>query len=373
DVVAHRDDVVVTGMQLARGLLVASLMKDAASAYELFTTRGEPRGELRLPGIGSAGLSANSDRTSAYLSYSSYNAPSSIYRVDLATPRAMPEQWFRVDVPVDESEIVVNRVSYTSKDGTEVGMFIVHKEGLELDGDNPTLLYGYGGFNISMRPGFSATLYPWLEAGGVYAVANLRGGGEKGLAWHKAGQLDQKQNVFDDFIAAGEYLVSNGYTRPEKLAVRGGSNGGLLTGAMVTQRPDLFAAAIVAVPLLDMVRYQDFLMARFWIPEYGSAENAEQFEFIRAYSPYHNIQPGTKYPAVLLTAGENDARVHPMHARKMAAALQAATTADPEQDPVLLWVDRDAGHGSGKPLDLRVRDAVDQYLFVMWQTGLLEG
>ncbi|MEM7623926.1 MAG: prolyl oligopeptidase family serine peptidase, partial [Planctomycetota bacterium] len=228
-----------------------------------------------------------------------------------------------------------------------------------------------GGFNISMTPGFSATMFPWYENGGVYAVANLRGGGENGLAWHRAGMLNNKQNVFDDFIAAAEWLVDQGYTKPERLGIAGGSNGGLLTGAAVTQRPELFSAVIVGVPLLDMLRYQDFLMARFWVPEYGSAENRSQFEFIRKYSPYQNVKPGTEYPAVLVTAGENDTRVHPMHARKMAALMQASTASDPEAEPILLWVDREAGHGSGKPLNKRVQDVVDQRLFMMWQLGML--
>jgi len=203
-------------------------------------------------------------------------------------------------------------------------------------------------------------------------MANLRGGGEYGEEWHKAGTKLQKQNVFDDFIAAAEWLVANKYTSAEKLAISGGSNGGLLTGAMVTQRPDLFRAAVVAVPLLDMLRYQNFLMARYWVPEYGSAEDADQFKYLLAYSPYQHVKPGTKYPAVLLTAGEHDTRVHALHARKMAAALQAATTSDVSEEPVLLWVDREAGHGQGKPLNLLLRDAVDQRIFVMWQLGMLK-
>ncbi len=206
--------------------------------------------------------------------------------------------------------------------------------------------------------------------GGLFALPNLRGGGEYGDAWHEAGMLDKKQNVFDDFIAAAEWLIKSGYTNSSKLAVTGGSNGGLLTGAVVTQRPDLVRAAIVAVPLLDMLRYQNFLMARYWVPEYGSAEDPKQFEFLRAYSPYQHVKPATKYPAVFLTAGEHDTRVHALHARKMAAALQAATTSDPAEQPVLLWVDREAGHGQGKPLNLRLRDAVDARLFLMWQLGI---
>jgi prolyl oligopeptidase len=225
---------------------------------------------------------------------------------------------------------------------------------------------------VNETPVFSATLFQWFEAGGVFALPNLRGGGEYGDAWHEAGMLDRKQNVFDDFIAAAEWLIANKYTDPAHLAIRGGSNGGLLTGAALTQRPDLFKVALVEVPLLDMLRYQDFLMARYWVPEYGSSENAEQFKFLRAYSPYQRVTPGTKYPAVLLTAGEHDSRVHAMHARKMAALLQASTASDPQEQPVLLWVDRDAGHGQGKPLNLRIRDVADWRIFVMWQLGMLE-
>jgi prolyl oligopeptidase len=250
-------------------------------------------------------------------------------------------------------------------------MFLVHRKGLELDGERPVYLTGYGGFNISRTPAFSATLFQWFEAGGVYALPNLRGGGEYGEEWHQAGMLERKQNVFDDFIAAAEWLIAEGYTRPERLAIAGGSNGGLLTGAALVQRPELFGAVIVAVPLLDMLRYQHFLMARYWVPEYGDAAEAEHFAFLHAYSPYHHVKEGVGYPAVLLTAGENDTRVHPLHARKMAALLQARSASDPARDPVLLWVDREAGHGQGKPLNLVLRDVVDQRIFLMWQLGLL--
>jgi prolyl oligopeptidase len=250
-------------------------------------------------------------------------------------------------------------------------MFLVHKKGLVKNGRTPTLLYGYGGFNVSYTPSFSATLFQWFDAGGLFALPNLRGGGEYGDAWHDAGMLAKKQNTFDDFIAAAEWLIAQKYTTTDTLAIRGGSNGGLLTGATVTQRPDLMRAAIVEVPLLDMLRYQNFLMARYWVPEYGSAEDPEQFKFLLQYSPYHHIKPKTRYPAVLLTAGEHDTRVHASHARKMAAALQAATSSDPASQPVLLWVDREAGHGQGKPLNLRLRDAVDQRVFLMWQLGML--
>ncbi|MFI4897859.1 MAG: prolyl oligopeptidase family protein [Phycisphaerales bacterium JB059] len=369
DLIPEDESLVIEGVSFARGIIAVQYMDKAATRIALHRMDGAPIGDLPLPGIGSAGLAASDDRTEAYLTFASFNMPRSIYRVDLATgDRSL---WDRPDVPVNPDAIVVKQVTYPSKDGTEVSMFIVHHEDVKLDGNNPTILYGYGGFNISLTPFFSSTMYPWYEKGGVYAIPNLRGGGEYGEAWHRAGMLDQKQNVFDDFIGAAEWLIDNGYTKPERLGVAGGSNGGLLTGAVVTQRPDLFAAAISAVPLLDMLRYQNFLMARYWVPEYGSAEDPEQFEFLREYSPYHNVTPGTKYPAMLITAGENDTRVHPLHARKMAALMQASTGSDPDEDPVLLWVDRDAGHGQGKPLHLRVRDVADQRIFMMWQTGML--
>lgn len=369
ELIAEMDDAVIQSASIARGRIIATLLRNAANEIRQYAMHGEELGPFELSGIGRASVSTAQDRTEAFVTFSSYNEPRTIYRVDFATGDRTV--WQRPDVPVDPSLVEVKQVWYDSADGTRVSMFVVHKKGLELDGTNPTILYGYGGFNISMRPGFSATMFPWFENGGVYAVANLRGGGEYGEAWHRAGMLESKQNVFDDFIAAGEWLIDNGYTSSEHLGIWGGSNGGLLTGAAVTQRHDLFAAAISGVPLLDMVRYHKFLMGRYWIPEYGSAESADQFNFIRAYSPYHNVKPGTPYPAMLITAGENDARVHPLHARKMAAIMQASTGGDTAEDPILLWVDRDAGHGAGKPLHLRVRDRADQLIFFMWQLGML--
>ncbi|MGE0713413.1 MAG: prolyl oligopeptidase family protein [Planctomycetota bacterium] len=364
-----RPDVTITELDVARGLLVLTTLHKASTRIERYALDGEALGPLTLPGIGSASVSLNRDRTEGYLTFTSFNEPSSIYRVDVrADTRAL---WARPEVPVDPALVEVRQVVYESKDKTPVTMFLVHKKGLKLDGDNPTLLYGYGGFNISMTPSFSATLFPWLEAGGVYALPNLRGGGEYGDAWHKAGTLGEKQHVFDDFIGAAEWLIANKVTRPARLAISGGSNGGLLTGAVVVQRPDLFRAVISAVPLLDMLRYQRFLMARFWVPEYGTAENKADFAWLRAYSPYQNVKEGVPYPAVFLTAGENDSRVHPLHARKMAAALQHATTSPPAERPVLLWVDRDAGHGQGKPLSLRIRDLADVRMFLRWQLGML--
>ncbi|HSN69561.1 MAG TPA: prolyl oligopeptidase family serine peptidase [Thermoanaerobaculia bacterium] len=369
-ILPERKDATLEDVSVARSYLAATYLKDVINRIELVDFDGKPVRTLTLPGPGSAGISTEEDRDEAFITYSSFNEPRSIYRVDLN--KGEMALWARPDVPVDPSTVEVKQVFYPSKDGTKVPMFLVHKKGLKLDGKNPTLLYGYGGFNSPMAPSFSAALFQWYEAGGVYAAAGLRGGSEYGEAWHRAGMLEQKQNVFDDFIAAAEWLIANKYTSPAKLAISGGSNGGLLTGAALVQRPDLFAAVISAVPLLDMLRYQNFLMARYWVPEYGSAEKADQFSFLQKYSPYHHVKAGTKYPAVMLTAGENDARVHPLHARKMTALLQASTASDPKEDPILLWVDRSAGHGQGKPLDLRIRDAADQRIFLMWQLGMLK-
>jgi prolyl oligopeptidase len=371
DLVPERPDAVIQNGAVAQGALAVEYLKNASSRFEIFSLDGKSKGEVRLPGIGSGNLAAEQDRTDAYVSFTSFNYPTTIFRVDLERPGAEPEVWERPDVPVDPATVEVKQVFYESKDGTRVSMFVAHKKGLALDGARPTILTGYGGFNISETPMFSATLFPWFEDGGVYALPNLRGGGEYGDAWHEAGMLGEKQNVFDDFVAAAEWLIANRYTNPGKLAIAGGSNGGLLTGAAITQRPDLFAAAIVAVPLLDMLRYQHFLMARYWVPEYGTAEDPAHLPFLHAYSPYHRVKEGTRYPAVLLTAGENDSRVHALHARKMAAKLQAVAAGVENAEPVLLWVEREAGHGQGKPLNLKIRDAADQRIFVMWQLGML--
>jgi prolyl oligopeptidase len=367
DVVPERD-AVIRNVSVADGVMAVSYLEKAATRIRLFEFAGGSRGDLELPGIGTAGLSTEHDSKEAFLSFESFNEPDSIYRVDLATGER--SLWARPDVPVDPTQVTVKQVFYTSKDGTEVPMFLVHRKGLALDGQNPTILRGYGGFNIPQTPRFRGTDFPWLEAGGVFAVAGLRGGGEFGEEWHQAGMLENKQNVFDDFIAAAEWLIANKYTNSRQLGILGGSNGGLLTGAAVVQRPELFSAVVSAVPLLDMLRYQHFLMARYWVPEYGTAENADHLPFLLEYSPYQNVEKGTDYPAVLLTAGANDVRVHALHARKMAARLQAATTGDKEKEPILLWVEGDVGHGRGKPLALRKRDAADLMGFFGWQLGL---
>ena len=367
DIIPERPDAVIESVSFGLASLAVTYLTNASNVIEVFDLAGGPRGRLSQPGIGSSGIATEPDRAEAFLTFTSFNYPTSIFRVDLARPAAPPELWEQPAVPVNPADVEVEQVWFPSKDGTRVSMFLVHRAGMIRDGQIPTLLTGYGGFNISQTPVFAATLFQWFESGGLFALPNLRGGGEYGDEWHAAGMLDRKQNVFDDFIAAAEWLFANGYTNPDRLAISGGSNGGLLTGAVLTQRPDICRAAIVAVPLLDMLRYQHFLMARYWVPEYGSADDPAQFAVLSAYSPYHHVRAGTRYPAVLLTAGEHDTRVHALHARKMAAALQAASASDPSERPVLLWVDREAGHGQGKPLNLRLRDLVDQRLFLMWQ------
>ena len=378
-IVPERKDAVIEAVSFAKGRIAVTYLRNASNVVEVFDMSGASHGEVALPGIGAvalpgagAGVATAIDRTEAYVPFTSFNYPTTIFQIDLASPKTAPSLWEQPAVPVDPSAVEVEQVWYPSKDGTKISMFLVHKKGMAKSGNVPVLLTGYGGFNVNETPMFLAHYFPWFEDGGMFALPNLRGGGEYGDAWHEAGMLDKKQNVFDDFIAAAEWLISQGYTRPERLAIAGGSNGGLLTGAALTQRPDLFKAVIVAVPLLDMLRYQHFLMARYWVPEYGTAEDATQFKFLQAYSPYQHVKAGTKYPAVFLTAGENDSRVHALHARKMAALLQASTTSDVSEQPVMIWVDREAGHGQGKPLALRIRDVADQRIFLMWQLGMLK-
>ncbi|HEX4963198.1 MAG TPA: prolyl oligopeptidase family serine peptidase [Thermoanaerobaculia bacterium] len=368
ELIPEHKDAALQRLSLAGDLLVAEYLKNASSRIERFGLDGKPKGELPLPGLGSTHLVTTPDGTEAFLRFSSFNEPPALYQVNLATGER--KVWWRANVSFDLASVEVEQVAYPSQDGTRISMFLVHKKGLKKDGCNPTLLYGYGGFGISTTPEFDDGIVPWLEAGGLYALPNLRGGGEYGEEWHRAGMLEKKQNVFDDFVAAAEWLIAQGYTRPEKLAILGGSNGGLLIGAAVTQRPDLFAAGVAQVPLLDMVRYHKFLRARNWIPEYGSSDDPQQLAYLLRYSPYHNVKPGVKYPALLMTAGEQDERVHALHARKMTARLQAATASDPNAKPILLQVDRDAGHGMGAPTDKAIASQVDVLSFLMWQTGV---
>jgi len=266
-------------------------------------------------------------------------------------------------IDFDPSGYETHQVFYHSKDGTRIPMFITHKKGLNLDGSNPTLLYGYGGFNVSVRPYFSVSAIVWLERGGVFAVANLRGGGEYGESWHQAGMLDKKQNVFDDFITAAEWLTENKYTNPEKLAIRGGSNGGLLVSACMLQRPELFGAVVCQVPVTDMLRYHKFTIGRYWIPEYGNAEaNDEQFNYLYSYSPLHNIKAGIDYPPIFVTSADTDDRVVPAHAKKFVATLQKKAT---EKNPILLRVETKAGHGGGKPTSKAIEEQADIFAFLL--------
>ncbi|MEM9302183.1 MAG: prolyl oligopeptidase family serine peptidase [Pseudomonadota bacterium] len=351
---------VLQGVGLVGGHFVASYLRDARSEIRVFGTDGALVREVELPGIGSAfGFGGEADDAETFYSFSSFNAPPTIYRYDIASGESA--EFKTVDVDFDPANYEVRQVFFESKDGTRVPMFIAHRKGIELTGDNPTLLYGYGGFNISLRPSFSVTRLAWMEMGGVYAVANIRGGGEYGQAWHKAGTKLNKQNVFDDFIAAGEYLVQTGYTNPDRLAVLGGSNGGLLVGAVVNQRPDLFAAAIPAVGVMDMLRFDQFTAGRFWVDDYGSSSNADEFEALYAYSPYHNLVEGVEYPAVLVTTADTDDRVVPGHSFKYAARLQAAHNG---AAPVMIRVQTRAGHGAGKPTDKIIEEYADQWAFL---------
>lgn len=365
-VVPEREDVVIEEMQIVGEHMVLTLLRNATSAMEVRKLDGTLVREVPLPGIGSTfGMSGNPDEDAAYFSYASFTTPWQIYKTSIQS--GSTKLWSQVEVPVDPSPYTVEQAWFTSKDGTRVPMFLVHRKDIPRDGSTPWLLYGYGGFDVSLKPYFRSSIYPWLEAGGGYAVANLRGGGEFGDAWHKSGMMDQKQNVFDDFIAAGEFLVQEKYTSSDKLAIYGGSNGGLLVGAAMTQRPDLFGAVVCSVPLLDMVRYHLFGSGKTWIGEYGSAEDAEQFKALRAYSPYHRVQPGTAYPPTLFLSADNDDRVDPLHARKMAAALQAANSAP---SPILLRIQANAGHGGADRVEEAVEESVDLYSFLMATFGM---
>jgi prolyl oligopeptidase len=360
ELVPPRPDAVLDGVSIAGDHLILTYLEKATSRLRIARRDGTAMRDHPLPGLGSIfGLGTEYDGDEMFYGFSSYTVPPSVYRVDLR--RGTESLWRRVEADVHPERFEVRQVVYPSKDGTPITMFVVQPRGAMLDGHNPTYLTGYGGFNISMAPGFSRSLFLWLERGGVVAIPNLRGGGEYGEDWHRAGMLGNKQNTFDDFIAAAEWLIAAGYTSSERLAAAGGSNGGLLMGAALTQRPDLFRAVVVQVPLLDMLRYHRFLIARLWIPEYGSPDDPEQFQWLRAYSPYHRVRDGVHYPAVLLATAESDTRVDPMHARKMAARLQAATASG---QPVLLRLEARAGHGAGKPLSKVLDELTDTWTFV---------
>jgi prolyl oligopeptidase len=347
--------------------LFVNYLHNVASTISIFSLQGKLLGHVQMPSTGSGGVYGHYGEDEGVLYFSSYTVPGSTYRYFASSGKR--ELWFRSPVPFKSDRYTMEQVWYNSKDGTRVPMYLVHRKGLRPDGHTPTILYGYGGFNVSITPDFDSSAAWWVEQGGIYAVANLRGGGEFGEAWHKAGMLDKKQNVFDDFIAAAEWLIKNKYTSPDKLAIKGGSNGGLLVGAVLTQRPELFRAVDCWHPDLDMVRYYKFTKNNNppALLEYGNAADPEQFKFLYAYSPYQHVKPGTKYPAIFMTSGDADTRVPPEQARKMTARLQSATASGL---PVLLLYDTKAGHSGGKPLKKAIEDEALELSFLAWQLGL---
>lgn len=360
-------DAVLSEASVIGGKLVLTYEKDASHHAYVYSLAGKQEREIELPGIGSVGFSGNKDDKEMFYSFTSFTTPATIYTYDMTANRS--ELYLSPKVAFNPDEYTTEQIFYPSKDGTKVPMFLVHKKGLVKDGSNPVLLYGYGGFNISLNPGFSTNRLPFIEQGGIYAVANLRGGGEYGEEWHQAGTKMNKQNVFDDFIAAAEYLIAQRYTTPQKLAINGGSNGGLLVGAVVNQRPDLFRAAVPAVGVMDMLRYHTFTIGWNWASDYGtSADSKEMFDYLRGYSPLHTIKnDGTPYPAILVTTADHDDRVVPAHSFKYAATLQASKTGDA---PKLIRIETKAGHGAGKPISKILDEYTDVFAFIMYNLGM---
>jgi prolyl oligopeptidase len=341
--------------------LVLEYLHDAHAMVRRFDLEGAPLGEVALPGLGTAsGFGGKQTDTETFYAYTSYTTPTSIYRLDLAT--GVSALVFTPQVPFDPDAFESEQVFYNGKDGTRIPMIVARKKGTPRDGSTPTILYGYGGFNISLTPAFSPATLAWLELGGAFAVANLRGGGEYGEEWHLAGTKERKQNVFDDFIAAAEYLIAERYTSTPKLAIYGGSNGGLLVGACMTQRPELFGAAIPAVGVLDMLRFQKFTIGWAWTADYGSSDDAGAFAYLYAYSPLHNLRAGMAYPPTLVVTADHDDRVFPAHSFKFAAALQAAQGGPA---PVLIRIETKAGHGAGKPTSKVIEEAADRFAFLV--------
>lgn len=357
---------VLETVSIIGGKLFVKYLKDASHHLFAYNTEGKQLYEIKLPTIGTIGISGDMDKDEAFYTFTSFTFPPTIYRYSVAENKA---QLFRKsEVSFNSEDYVSEQVFYTSKDGTKVPMSITYKKGMKKNGNNPVMLYGYGGFNISLLPGFSAVRIPFLEQGGIYAIANLRGGGEYGEEWHKAGTKMQKQNVFNDFIAAAEYLIKEKYTSSKKLAIDGGSNGGLLIGACMTQRPDLFAVAIPEVGVLDMLRYQKFTIGWAWATDYGTSEESkEMFEYLLGYSPLHNLKPGTHYPATMVMTGDHDDRVVPAHSFKFAATLQEANSG---KNPALIRIDVKAGHGAGKPISKVIDAQTDMWSFVMYHLGM---
>jgi prolyl oligopeptidase len=364
DILPEKKDV-LQGVRIIGGKLIATYMQDVAHYVYLFDLTGKPEGEIELPSLGTVGFSGKRNENIAFYTFTSFTYPGTIYKFDVSTKKSELYQQIELDFDFDNYE--TKQVFYESKDGTKIPMFIVHKKGLKLDGNNPTYLYAYGGFNSSRLPTFSTKRLMLLENGGIYALANLRGGGEYGEAWHKAGMLDKKQNVYDDFIAAAEYLIKEGYTAPSKLAIAGGSNGGLLIGALINQRPELFQVALPAVGVMDMLRYHKFTIGYYWAVEYGSSDFPEQFEYLYAYSPLHNIKEGLNYPATLVTTADHDDRVVPAHSFKYIAELQNKYKGE---NPVMIRIETQAGHGAGKPTSKIIEEVADVWSFVFYNLGV---
>ncbi|MEQ9405363.1 MAG: prolyl oligopeptidase family serine peptidase [Cyclobacteriaceae bacterium] len=358
----------VLGASTGGGFIFANYLVDAKTEIKQFDLSGELVRNVELPAIGSVfGFGSRMTEDFIYYTFTSFTYPSSTYKFDIPSGRS--ELYIQPDIDFNPDEYETKQIFYTSKDGTEVPMFIVHKKGIELDGKNPTYLYAYGGFNISLKPSFSTQRIVWLENGGIYAQPNIRGGGEYGEKWHKAGTKMQKQNVFDDFIAAGEWLIENKYTSSDYLAIAGGSNGGLLVGATMTQRPDLAKVAFPAVGVMDMLRYHKFTAGAGWASDYGTSEDSdEMFQYLREYSPVHALKPGVAYPATMVTTADHDDRVVPAHSFKFAATLQEHHTGD---NPVLIRIETDAGHGAGTPISKQIEQAADRYSFAWYNMGVI--
>ena len=356
----------IQGVSLAGGRLLVRYTENATSKMRVYALTGKLEREVALPTLGSvSGVSGRWTSNEAFFGFQAFTIPLSVYRLDVKQGKT--EEWAAPAAAFHREGLETEQVQYSSKDGTLVPMFLVHRKGVKHDGARPALLTGYGGFNVSETPAFNAYAVLFAENDGVFALPNLRGGGEFGESWHKAGMREKKQNVFDDFLGAAEWLVRQRYTSPAKLAIRGQSNGGLLVGAAETQRPELFRAVICRYPLLDMLRYQNFLVAKFWVPEYGSSDKPGEFEYLRAYSPYQNVKPATKYPATLFITGDGDTRVAPLHARKMAAAMQAANASS---NPVMLMYDTQSGHSGGRPLGKLIEETTDEVVFLFGELGV---
>jgi len=369
ELVAEKEEV-LEAAGIVGGQLFTQYLKDASSKAYFYDLNGNLLSELQLPAIGTlTGFNGKKDNNLAFYGFTSFTFPSSVYQYDVQTGKSA--EYKTPEVEFNPDDYVTKQVFYTSKDGTKIPMFIVHKKGLELDGNNPALLYAYGGFNVSLTPSFNISRVPFLEQGGIYAMANLRGGGEYGEEWHEAGTKMNKQNVFDDFIYAAKYLIAEKYTSSEKLGIIGGSNGGLLIGAVMVQEPSLFKVAIPIVGVMDMLRYQNFTIGWAWASDYGtSADSPEMFEYLLGYSPLHNIQKGVAYPATLAITADHDDRVVPAHTFKFMATLQENASC---ANPALVRIETKAGHGAGKPTDKQIEESADMYSFIMFNLGMEPG